>query len=581
MPNAMRILAPAALLISLAAAPPSLTAQADAVVLATAPTALAFTYQTGNPLPGEQKVSVKRFGSGPAVPFTATVTGAPWLILSASSGKTPGSVGVRVNPTSLLAGTYKAVIEFTAPGAANPAAVNVTLTVRYPPPTPTVTPSSLSFTFQTDAGPLEDQTVMVSSSGEPISFTAAVSGSSWLSVEPSIGIAVTGSPAAMAVKVNTDGLVPGTYTGRISLTFTNASVRTAMVPVTLTVTAGVAVIDSIWPSAAPIGSDDTVVTIRGRHFFQSSAVQAGSTALSTTWVGTTVMLAVVPKDLLVDPGTLAITVINAPQPASAPVDFTVTPPGPVIQAVVNAASFHNDNPTPVLSPGEIISIFGSGLGPGVLLEAVPTGGVFPTSLGDPATTVEFELTPGTWTAAPIIFAHANQVNAVAPFAMTPGEVLKLRLTYNALTSEEFVFEAVEAHPGVFTTDSSGCGQSAALNYHENTGAFSLNSASSSAPRGSTVVLYATGGGALDPAPAIEGQVVPLAPPLPYLTGQVSVTIGGEGATVQSATAVPGSLAGLVQLNLTVPATVKPGKDLPVVVTIAGRSSPATATLSVR
>lgn len=581
MPNATRILAPAALLLGLAAAPQPLSGQADPVTLAATPTALSFSYQTGNPLPAEQKVSVKRAGTGPAVDFTATAAGAPWLILSASGGRTPGTIGVRVNPTSLLAGTYTAVVEFTAPGAANPATVNVTLTVRNPPPTPTISPSSLSFNFQTDEAPPAPQTVTVSSSGEPISFTAAISGSAWLSTEPSIGIAVTGSPASMSVRVNTAGLVPGTYTGKISLTFSNASVRTAVVPVTLVVTAGVAVVSSIWPNAAPLGSNDTVITIRGQHFFQSSAVQADTTALSTTWVGTTVMLAVIPKSLLTDPGTLAVTVTNAPQPASTPVDFTVTPPGPVVQAVVNAASFANGGSTAVISPGEIISIFGSGLGPATLVHAAPAGGVFPTSVGNPPTMVEFELTAGNWTAAPIIFAQANQVNAVAPFAMAAATGLKLRLTYNSLTSAEFTFDAVDAHPGVFTTDSSGCGQAAALNYHDGTGAYSLNTASNAALRGGTVVLYATGGGALDPAPAAEGAIVPLVSPVPHLTGQVSVTIGGDGAAVQSATAVPGSLAGLVQLNVMVPSSVKPGKDLPVVVTIGDRASPATATLAVK
>jgi uncharacterized protein (TIGR03437 family) len=62
---------------------------------------------------------------------------------------------------------------------------------------------------------------------------------------------------------------------------------------------------------------------------------------------------------------------------------------------------------------------------------------------------------------------------------------------------------------------------------------------------------------------------------------VSVSIGGEGATVQSATLAPGSVAGLVQLNVTVPSTVRAGKDLPLVVTIAGRASPAAATVAVK
>ena len=140
--------------------------------------------------------------------------------------------------------------------------------------------------------------------------------------------------------------------------------------------------------------------------------------------------------------------------------------------------------------------------------------------------------------------------------MAPAAGVKLRVTYNNLASQPFSFDAVESHPGLFTTDSSGRGQAAALNYNETTRAYSLNAAGNPAPKGSIVVFYATGGGALDPAPQAEGEIVPSSAPAPRLAGQVSVTIGGDGATVQSATAVPGSLAGLVQLNVTVPSSVK-------------------------
>jgi uncharacterized protein (TIGR03437 family) len=394
---------------------------------------------------------------------------------------------------------------------------------------------------------------------------------------------VTGSPVAVTVAVETGGLVPGTYTGKVMLSFPNAATKTATIPVTLTVSPGTAVIDSIWPATAPIGSLDTTVTIRGHHLFAASTVQAGTTPLTATWISTTAMLVVVPKTLLATEGPLGITVTNSPQPASAPVTFTVTPPGPVIQSVVNAASFTaGGGASPSIAPGEIISVFGSGLGPGSLLAAVPSGNVYPTTLGTPATVVEFELTPNTWTAVPIIFAQANQVNAMAPFAMTPAAGLKLRVTYNGLTSANCTFDAVDAEPGVFTTDSSGRGQSAALNYSETGNTYSLNSASNAAPKGSIVVLYATGGGALTPAPSAEGQVLPAGVAPPKLSSQaVSVTVGGDGAAVQSATAVAGSLAGLVQINVKLPGTVKSGKDLPVVVSIAGKASPATATLAVK
>jgi hypothetical protein len=59
--------------------------------------------------------------------------------------------------------------------------------------------------------------------------------------------------------------------------------------------------------------------------------------------------------------------------ASAFVTVTLNfPPGPVIGAVVSAASLQ-----PSISPGEIVSIFGSSLGPPVL-SSQPLNGVYPT-----------------------------------------------------------------------------------------------------------------------------------------------------------------------------------------------------------
>ena len=420
----------------------------------------------------------------------------------------------------------------------------------------------------------------MSTAGEPVSFTAAASGGAWLSVTPNNGIAVAGSPVTLSAAIDVTGLVPAVYTGKITLNFTNAATKTVSVPVTLAVTAGTAVIGSIWPTAAPVGSNDVTLTLRGQHFFQSSVVQAGAVTLTPTWVSTTVMLAVIPKAQLATQGALAITVTNAPQPASAAVNFTVNAPGPYLDTVVNAASFATASP-PNIAPGEIISIFGSGLGPSSVLLASPTSGVFPTSLGTPATEVEFETATDTWIPAPIIFAQANQVNAVAPFAITAGANKHLRVRYNNINSASFTYTGVTAEPGIFTTDSSGRGQSAALNYNSTTGAYSINSGSNPAPKGSTVVLYGTGGGVTTPLPAQDGQVLSASGGAPTVNAAVSATIAGDGATVQSATGVPGSLAGLMQLNITVPSSVAAGKTLPVVLVVAGRASPGTATIAVK
>ncbi|MEK7751026.1 MAG: hypothetical protein AAB654_03850, partial [Acidobacteriota bacterium] len=442
------------------------------------PVALSFSYQLGAlTLPVAQALAIKRSPAGTALDFTVSVPGtAPWLIVTPSTGKTGTSVSVRVNPTSLPVGAYAADVTVSS-GTSDPAVIPVSLAIKNPPPKMTLAPASLPFTYVTDQSlPVDPQTMTVATDGEPLSFTSAVSGGTWLAATPALGIAVAGSPVTLTVSVTTTGLLPGSYSGKITLTSANASNKSAFVTVLLTVAPGEAVVTSIWPSAAPIGSNDQTVTIRGNHLFKASLVQAGTTTLSTTWISTDTMLAVIPKASLLSATGLGVSVTNTGQSASVPdvnSTFTVTPLGPLIQAVgasvgvVNAASFKIDTPTPLIAPGEILSIFGSGLGPTVLAQSAPTSGVFPTTVGTPAAKVEFGTASGsppvcgTWTAAPIVFAQANQINAVAPFALTSAAGQCLRVTYNSIASTAVTFNGVTANPGLFTVDSSGRGQIAA------------------------------------------------------------------------------------------------------------------------
>ncbi|MCC6391315.1 MAG: hypothetical protein IT167_11995 [Bryobacterales bacterium] len=550
--------------------------------LSLTPSTLSFTYQIGAAtLPAAQTIQVKRSGSGAALDFTTSLSpAAPWLIVTPTTGKTGTSISLRVNPTSLNAGTYSTTLQVDATGSAGPVTASITLIVKNPPPTMTAAPASLAFGWQTDSSsPPAAQTISVSTTGEPLSFTAAVASATWLSITPTVGVVLSGSPLTLAVSVDTTGLVPATYTSRITLTSLTASNKTVTIPVTLTVDPGTAVISSIWPSSAPIGSNDTTITIRGSHLFKASTVKAGATDLTATWISAGAMLAVIPKAMLTTQGSLSITVLNSPRPASNAAAFTVTPPGPSIQGIVNAASFAGLSPKPQLAPGEIISIFGSALGPSSAIVAVPTGNAFPTSLGTPPTIVEFEVN-SLWVPAPLIFTQANQVNCQVPFSIPTGTDLKMRVTYNALISADFLYDGVATDPGIFTVDSSGRGQAAALNYDPNTTTYSLNSASNPAAKGGVLVLFLTGGGAITPVPNPDGQLTPLTP-LPTLTGTPSVTIGGDAATVTSATAVPGALGGLAQLNVSVPSSLKAGKDHLVVVVIGGQASPVTATVAVK
>jgi hypothetical protein len=175
--------------------------------------------------------------SGTPLTYTAT-TSAAWLKASQTSGTTPGSVAVSVNSTGMTAGTYTGTVNITAAGASNsPQTVAVTFVVTNPASTSlTTTPASLTFSFapsyDDDIRQPSSQTQAIqvtSSNGQALSFTAAVSGGSWLSVSPAGGT----TPATVNVSVQTSRLAPGTYQGTISLSSSKAASTT--VAVTLTV----------------------------------------------------------------------------------------------------------------------------------------------------------------------------------------------------------------------------------------------------------------------------------------------------------------------------------------------------------
>jgi uncharacterized protein (TIGR03437 family) len=131
----------------------------------------------------------------------------------------------------------------------------------------------------------------------------------------------------------------------------------------------------------------------------------------------------------------------------------------------------------------------------------------------------------------------------------------------------------DSHPAIFTLDASGLGGGAILNQDN-----SVNSIALPAARGSVVAIYCTGGGTMNPA-VIDGSVVGAT--LPHLTLPVSVTIGGIDAKVEYAGGVPQSIAGLVQINVDVPANIATGSKVPIVVKVGAVTSSAGVTIAVK
>jgi uncharacterized protein (TIGR03437 family) len=233
---------------------------------------------------------------------------------------------------------------------------------------------------------------------------------------------------------------------------------------------------------------------------------------------------------------------------------------PVIGSVKNAASYASA----VVSPGEIVVLFGSAMGPAQFAGlTLNSAGLVSTESG--GTTVRFN-----GVAAPMIYSLAGQVAAIVPYEVT-GSTAQVTVSYQGQTSAPFTVNVADSVPALFTAQSSGSGQAAALNQD-----YSLNSITHPAAAGSVIQLFGTGEGQTTPA-GVDGKLA--AAPYPKPDQSVSVTIGGMPATVDYAGAAPGEVAGVLQIDATIPAGVF-GSTVPVVVKVGNATSQANTTIAV-
>jgi uncharacterized protein (TIGR03437 family) len=152
------------------------------------------------------------------------------------------------------------------------------------------------------------------------------------------------------------------------------------------------------------------------------------------------------------------------------------------------------------------------------------------------------------------------VSAVAPFGLQGRASTQVQVEYLGVASAPIAIPVATALPGIFTVNASGKG------------------AAITAAAGSTIVLYATGGGAMTPAVA-DGATVQ--PTLSRVSQNVTARIGGVPATVAYAGVAPGIIAGVLQINLAIPAGVSRGSAVPVDVTIGGVTSQSGVTVTVQ
>jgi uncharacterized protein (TIGR03437 family) len=320
--------------------------------------------------------------------------------------------------------------------------------------------------------------------------------------------------------------------------------------------------DNLKPQALAVDSAGNVNYTTGNQVQQVSAngtpslvAGAGSCCYSGDGGPASAALLNQPSGLAVDPAGnvyIADTGNNAIRVAY------LTTSGSFIRDVTNGAS----NLSGTMAPGEIVTIYGGGLGPAQLAQFVAAGGVAPKSLA--GTTVLFN-----GIAAPILYAEADQVAAVVPYGVT-GSQASIVVQYQGQSTAAFPVALAASAPGLFTADTSGSGQALAINQDG-----TVNSPAHPAAPGSVLTLFATGEGQTAPA-GIDGLIASSPVPKPALP--LAVSVGGQPAAVQFAGGSAGEVAGVMRVDVQLPSGVS--GTAPVVLTVGYASSPAGVTVAI-
>ncbi len=554
-------------------------------------------------------------------------------------GATPITLTITVNPTGLATEDYYGAVILTPTDGIHPP-ITIAIVLHIVPAgtaaPPGVTPSGLLF-LGTPGATLKPQAFTISNlTSTPLTFNAVASTSpSWFAFAPASATIAAAQTTSITVTATLGSMTAGVYPASIKLLFGDGSSQTVALLLVISATAGSArpatisnvsipytVIPSeardlgpvrassprIIPSPYPvISSNDTpeafVVTTKATAACTASKLLPVFTTIGTgfntpaAWP-TPIVVQVVDDcgdafntgSVIVsfsdsDPpiGMLAIGNGNwagtwVPQNNSAGLTVRADAQQLPLTGSVLVSGQVLSNPTvPVVSKGGIVSnadfasapalgllvsIFGSGLADGSLGD---TGVPLPPQLGSTSVVLAgVEL--------PLLYVSNTQVNVAIPFTIQTNTSQQLVVLRGNAVSVPVSLAVFASEPSILSASGSGSGQGLIFN------AITGTRADTNAPAGTGdyLVIYALGLGAVTPNLAI-GNGTPSSP-YEYAVAPVTVTIGGIPATVLFAGLTPGYV-GLYQVNVMMPGGVTPGSQVPVTVSVAGKSGAGNITIA--
>lgn len=235
--------------------------------------------------------------------------------------------------------------------------------------------------------------------------------------------------------------------------------------------------------------------------------------------------------------------------------------------ILDAAGF-GSSLTSGIAPGELLTIFGTAIGPSTLTTlALDAGGAAETSLG--GTRVLFNGFP-----APIIYTSAGQISVVAPQTIAGLKTVQVVVEYQNIQTAGMQFPVATANPALFTLSATGKGDAAII---QQSGA--IVSSANPAKAGDVLTLYGEGYGAATAATAAaDGAIIGSTLPVP--ASPVTLLLDGQPVSTLYAGGAPALINGVLQVNFTVPAGTQPGAHQ-IQIQVAGQTSPAGVTLQTK